>query len=197
MSDRDQTSTDEPYYAFRPSLLGDAWEFRLGPQALEWARGSRNGRIPYAEITRVRLSFRPVTMQSHRFITEIWSRNGPKLQITSTSWKSMVEQQRLDADYSAFVTALHRRMAAAGSRAAFVTGYAAPLYWIGLAVFAVTAFALAGLTVRAVQFGAWAGGTFTAVFFAIFLWQVGNFFRRNRPIVYRPEAPPAVLLPGG
>ena len=197
MSDRERTSTEDPSYEFKPSLLGDAWQFRLGSSALEWTRGSRSGRLPYREITRVRLSFRPMTMQSYRFITEIWPRSGPKLQITSTSWKSMVEQQRLDADYSAFVTELHRRMAAAGSQASFVTGYAAPLYWAGIALFAMTAFGLAGLIVRTIQLGAWAGGAFVVAFFAVFLWQVGNFFRRNRPTAYRPDAPPALLLPGG
>jgi hypothetical protein len=196
MSDRNQPSADDPHYEFKPSLLGDAWQFRLGPDALEWRRGSRADRVPYREIVQVRLSFRPVTMQSYRFITEIWSRNGPKLQIISTSWKSMVEQQRLDADYSTFVIELHRRLAAAGSQATFVTGYAAPLYWAGLAVFVVTALALAGMTVRAVQLGTWAASALVAVFFAVFLWQVGNYFRRNRPINYRPEALPAALLPG-
>jgi hypothetical protein len=31
----------------------------------------------------------------------------------------------------------------------------------------------------------------------LFLWQSGNFFRRNRPGLYRPEALPAELLPKG
>jgi len=182
-------------YVFKPSLLGGAWELRLEPDALAWTFGSRSGRVPYRQILRVRLSFRPVTMQSQRYVTEIWSSAGPKLQITSTSWKSMVEQERLTAAYSEFVTELHRRIAAAGAQATFVTGYTAPLYWTGLAVFVATALGLAGLMVRAVQLGAWAGTAFIAVFFAAFLWQVGNYFHRNRPSNYRPEAPPATLLP--
>src|SRR5262249_26003344 len=64
---------EDPGSAYKPSLMGASWEFRLRPDALEWHAGGRGGRIPYGTITRVRLSFRPVTMQTRRFVTEIWS----------------------------------------------------------------------------------------------------------------------------
>lgn len=195
MTDQDQTSVEDLQYTYKPSLLGGAWQFRLEPGALAWNFGSRSGRVPYRQIARVRLSFRPMTLQTQRFITEIWPQNGSKLQIASTSWKSMVEHERLDADYFTFVTALHKRLAAAGSQASFVTGYPAPLYWAGLAVFVATSLGLAGMVVRAVQLGAWAGLAFIAVFFGIFVWQVGNYFRRNKPGSYRPEAVPDAVLP--
>jgi hypothetical protein len=195
MTDQKQTSADELQYNFKPSLLGSAWQFRLERDALAWTVGSRSGRIPYRQITRVRLSFRPMTMQSQRFVAEIWSSAAPKLQIASTSWKSMVEQERLDADYRTFITELHRRLAAAGTQAAFVVGYAAPIYWAGVAVFVATAFGLAGMVVRAVQLGAWASVAFIVVFFGVFVWQVGSYFQRNRPGSYRPEALPAAVLP--
>ncbi len=67
-------------------------------------------------IRAVRLSYRPVTMQSHRFITEIWSPGNPKIQIVSASWRSIMEQERLDNAYSAFVTELHRRLGCGGRR---------------------------------------------------------------------------------
>ena len=40
-------------------------------------------------------------------------------------------------------------------------------------------------------------GLVIAAFLALFLWQGGNFFRRNRPGLYRPDAPPEELLPQG
>jgi hypothetical protein len=42
-----------------------------------------------------------------------------------------------------------------------------------------------------------AGAAFVGCFLLLLLWQGGNFFRRNRPGVYRPEALPAELLPKG
>jgi hypothetical protein len=71
------------------------------------------------------------------------------------------------------------------------------LYWPGLIVFAGVSLALAWLAVRALQADARAGAAFVAGFLALFLWQGGNFFRRNRPGLYRPDAIPAALMPKG
>jgi hypothetical protein len=193
----DATDRGDPTYAYKPSLLGAPWEFRLTPDALDWSIGRHQGRTPYDRITRVRLSFRPVTMQTRRFLTEIWPAGGPKLSIASSSWKSVLEQEGRDQDYGAFVRELHRRIAAAGARASFETGSPALLYWPGLAVFAVVSFGLAALTLQALQIGAWAGAAFVGGFLALFVWQSGNYFRRNRPGSYRPQAPPEWLVPPG
>ena len=193
----DATDRGDPAYAYKPSLLGAPWEFRLTADALEWSIGRHQGRTPYDRIARVRLSFRPVTMQTRRFVTEIWPAGGPKLSIASSSWKSVLEQEGRDQDYGAFVRELHRRIAAAGARAAFETGSPALLYWPGLAVFVVVSFGLAALTLQALQIGAWAGAAFVGGFLALFLWQSGNYFRRNRPGRYRPDALPEWLVPPG
>ena len=113
----DEKPPRDPTYAFKPSLIGGMCEFTLKPDALEWQIGRRSGRVRYDRVRAIRLSYRPVTTQSHRFITEIWSADNPKIQIVSVSWRSIMEQERLDAAYSAFVTELHRRVAAAGAPA--------------------------------------------------------------------------------
>lgn len=190
-----ESDSDEPVYAYKPSLMGAPFEFRLGPDALEWRKGTFAGRSPYGHIRRVRMSFRPMTMQNYRFLTELWVQDGPKVQIASTSWKSMVEHQRLNAEYGTFVTELNRRIGAAGGATAFETGSPALLYWPGVVILAGAALALAGLAVRALQTQAYGGAAFIAAFIALFLWQAGNFFRRNRPGTYRPDAVPPLLLP--
>jgi hypothetical protein len=38
---------------------------------------------------------------------------------------------------------------------------------------------------------------FIAALLALFVWQGSNFFRRNRPSDYRPDALPPELLPKG
>ena len=186
---------DDPVYVYKPSLMGAPWELRLGPDALEWQVGWRRGRIPYRRITRVRLSFRPLTMQTRRFVTEIWWPDGPRLSIASTSWRSLVEQQPQDQAYGAFIRELHRRIAAAGAVAALETGVPAMLYWPGLAVFAAVGLGLAALTVRALQVGAYGGAALVGGFFGLFVWQSGTYFQRNRPGRYRPEAVPKGLVP--
>jgi hypothetical protein len=198
MADEWTASGDDLAYAFKPSLIGAAWEFRLRAHALEWQTGGQAGSIPYDRIVRMRLSFRPVSMVSRRFVTEIWPADGARLSIASSSWRSLIEQTAQDQEYGAFVRELHRRMvgAGAGVRAAFETGAPALLYWPGLAVFTVVALGLAALAARALQVGALAGAAFVGGFFALFVWQSGTYFQRNRPGRYRPDALPADLVPG-
>lgn len=182
-------------YAYRPSLLGAPWEFALTGETIEYRVGRKTGRIDLRKITRVRLSFRPIAMQSQRFLTEIWAEGAPKLEICSSSWKSMVEQERLDRSYATFVMELHRRLTQAGVPARFEHGSSPLRYWPGLAIFVAIALALAALVVMGLRAQVWQGTGFVAVFFLIFLWQVGNFFRRNRPGFYRPNALPSALMP--
>ncbi len=175
--------------------MGAPWEFRLRPDGLAWKVGRFEGCVPYGRIRRVRLSFRPATMQWRRFVTEIWTLDGPKLTIASTTWRSLAEQASQDRAYGAFIRALHARVAAAGAKATFETGSPGVLYWPGLVVFAVASVALAVLTVRALATGAYAGAAFVGFFLALFLWQSGNYFHRNQPGRYAPHAPPARLVP--
>lgn len=182
-------------YSFKPSLMGAPFAFRLQPDGLEWSRGRHHGLIGYRDITRLRLSYRPVTMQTARYQLEIWSRGMPRLAVISGSWRSIVEMQPQGPAYRAFVTALHRRLAAAGATPRCERGIAAPLYWIGAAILGATALGLAALGVRALQAQAWGGAAFIAAFLAVFLWQAGNFFGRNRPGRYPLNEPPAALLP--
>ena len=187
----------DPVYIHKPSLMGAPWELRLRPEALEWRTGRHEGRIPYARVTRVRLSFRPVTMQTRRFLAEVWSAGGPRLSIASTSWRSMVEQEAQDQAYGAFMRELHRRIAAAGATPAFDRGSPALLYWPGLAVFVGVVAGFAVLIVQALDIGAYGGAAVVGAFFALFAWQGGTYFRRNRPGRYRPDALPADLVPDG
>jgi hypothetical protein len=183
-------------YAYKPSLMGAPMEFHLADDALEWRRGETGSRMAYRDIRRIRLGFRPMTMQNHRFLTEVWPAAGPKVQIASTSWKSMFEQERLDAGYSAFVAELSRRIGLAGGATQFDTGSPALLFWPGVVIFTAATVSMAALAVRALQTGALAAVAFILGFLALFLWQGGNFFLRNRPGTFDPNAIPAPLLPG-
>jgi hypothetical protein len=194
----DATGAGDPFaYAYRPSLLGAAWEFRLAGDGIDWAAGRKGGHIPFRAVRRLRMSYRPASMQSHRFMTELWADGAPKLEILSSSWKSLVEQERLDGRYTAFVAELHRRIALAAAPARFERGSNPLLYWPGLIAYIGVSLGLALLVVRALQASAKGGAVFIGGFLALFLWQGGNFFRRNRPGRYSPEALPGDLLPKG
>jgi hypothetical protein len=189
------TPSDERQYTYRPSLIGAPWSFTLTSDGLAWENGRRTGRVLYRDIRRVRLSYKPVSMQTQRYVMEVWAEGAPKLMAVSSSWKSMIEQERQDKSYSAFVTALHRRIGEAGAPVRFEQGRSPIAYWPGLLIFAGVALGLASLIVSALRSGVFAGAAFIAAFLGLFVWHGGNFFRRNRPGVYRPDALPELLLP--
>jgi len=192
-----ETPADDIVYAYKSSLMGAPFEFRLGPDAMAWRKGPFSGTTPYRDIRRVRLSFRPMSMYNYRFAAEFWQPKGPKLQAASTSWKSLVEHERLDAPYRAFVTELCRRVGAAGGETEFVTGSPALLYWPGVLVLAGAGFGIVGLVVRAVTTAAWGGAALLCAFLAFFAWQGGTFFWRNQPGTFDPNAVPDKVLPRG
>lgn len=182
-------------YAYKASLMGAPWEFRLEPDQLVWVIGRRQGQIFYRDIQRVRLSFRPATMQSYRFIAEIWSPGAPKLTIASTSWHGIAEQRRQDRPYRDFIVGLHQRIAGAKSTPVLEGGTHPLLYWPGVVVFAAIAVCIIALLISALRQNSWGATLFLAGFFALLLWQIGGFFRRNRPQRYEAGAIPDVLLP--
>ncbi len=188
---------DATFYTYRPSLLGAPWQFKLVDDCLEWSVGRRSGRMLLRDVNRVRMSFKLGNMQPQCFRTELWAAGAPKLEIASTSWKSMVEQERLDHSYSAFVAELHRRLARAAAPARYEQGTMPFKYWVGFALFAAIMLGLAALLVRGLQANALGGAVFIAAFLALFAWQGGKYFSRNRPGIYRPDAPPPALLPKG
>jgi hypothetical protein len=183
-------------YSYRPSAFGAPRAFSLTDSGIDWIAGGTSGSIPFDKIRRVRVSFRPNSMQSHRFVTELWAEGGPKLQIVSSSWKSMFEQERLDGAYSAFISELHRRIGHVNGSAQFDRGSSPFIYWPGVVIFVGAGIGLAALIARALQAGAMTSAAIVAAFLAVYLWQAGNFFRRNRPGIYRPDALPPEIIPG-
>jgi hypothetical protein len=184
----------ETVYIFKPSLVGAAWRFELTTDALEWQAGRRSGRFAYQDIRGIRLSYRPVSMQSRRFRADVF---GPEsmVRIVSVTWQTATLVAPQDAAYRRFVTNLHGRIKAAGGTPALESGLPRWLYRLGLGAMAVVVLAFAGLALRAVLTGSWAGLLFLAGFAALFGWQIGRFLQRNRPRRYSIDQLPPDLLP--
>jgi hypothetical protein len=182
-------------YAYKASLIGAAHRFELTEQGLSWRMAGRSGVWPYADIAIVRLSYRPVSMQSRRFRADIENADGARLVILSTSWRTAALMAPQDKDYRAFMAQLHARMARAGSKALLVGGLGPRVYAAAIICVTLVAIAMAGLFVRSIATGEWAGALFLVGFMALFAWQVGGFIARNRPLAYTFERLPKALLP--
>jgi hypothetical protein len=182
-------------YVYKASLIGAAHQFELTDEGLSWRIGSKAGVWPYADIKAIRLSYRPVSMQSRRFRADIETANHQRLAILSTSWQTVVLMAPQDHDYRAFITSLHQRMEKAGSNAKLIGGIGPKLYAAGIVLLALVAIAISGLFLRAIATGAFAGALFLVGFAALFAWQIGGFIRRNRPRTYTFDRLPEALLP--
>jgi hypothetical protein len=182
-------------YAYKASLVGAAHQFELTDAGLSWRIAGKSGVWPYADINMVRLSYRPVSMQSRRFRADIGNRDGGRIAILSTSWQSAALMAPQDQDYRAFMTALHARLAQAGSQASLAGGLKPRVYTAALLLLVLVAIAMSGLLVRALVTGEFAGALFLIGFAALFAWQVGGFVGRNRPLAYSFNDLPKALLP--
>ena len=182
-------------YAYKASLIGAAHQFELTDEGLSWRIAGRSGVWPYTEINIVRLSYRPVSMQSRRFRADIGRSGGTRIAILSTSWQSASLMAPQDRDYRVFITALHARMAQAGSQATLLGGLRPRVYAAAIGLLVLVAIAISGLMVRAIATGEFSGALFLVGFAALFAWQVGGFVMRNRPLMYAFDHLPKALLP--
>jgi len=182
-------------YAYKASLIGSAHQFELTDRGLSWKISGRTGVWAYRDIASIRLSYRPSSMQAHRFRADIWNRDGGHIRIVSTNWQTVSLMTPQDNGYRAFIEGLHARMAASGSTARLTGGLPSGLYAAALVFVALLAIAMVGLFVRAVATGEHAGALFLIGFALLFNWQIGGFVRRNRPISYTFDGLPEALLP--
>jgi len=182
-------------YAYKASLIGAAHRFELTDTALSWHLAGRSGVWQYADIAALRLSFRPVSMQAHRFRADIRHVDGGRISILSTSWQTAALMAPQDEGFRVFIRALHARMKQAGSRAVLTGGLSRRTYAAALALVALLAMAMSGLLVTALAMRQFAGAAFILGFAALFAWQIGGFIRRNRPLAYTFDELPEKLLP--
>ena len=184
-------------YQYRPRMVGSELAFRLGEQSLEWSVAGSRGSVTYPMIARVRLGYRPSNLGNRRFIAEIWPLNGPRLEVASASYRSLVAMDDQGPAYNAFVGELHRRIAEAGGDCRFEAGFAAWRWWPMVVVGIVTAAGLLYVAIQTLLRDDLGAGVLIAAFIALFAWQMGPLIVRNRPRDYEPNHIPADVLPAG
>jgi hypothetical protein len=182
-------------YIYKASLISSAYQFELMDAGLSWRIGRRSGVWPYADIASIRLSYRPMSMQSRRFRADIAKAGGGRIAILSTTWQTVSLMTPQDQGYRAFITELHQRMRAAGSRASLTGGIGTVSYATAVVMLVLLAIAMIGLFVRALATSEFTGALFLVGIAIWFAWTIGGFVKRNRPRRYSFDDLPATLLP--
>jgi hypothetical protein len=189
------SASEELVYAYKPRLMGPAFEYRLARDGLDWQIGPRSGRVSYPMIRHVRLGYKPTNLATSRYIAEIWPANAPKLSLASTSARSLVDSSEHRDEYRHFIEELHRRIAAARGECTFDAGFPAWRWWPAAVIGLATAMAVIYIVVQGVRGGQALVAGLIALVSVWFLWQIWNIVIRNRPRTYTPDAIPQDVLP--
>lgn len=182
-------------YAYKASLVSSAQQFELTDAGLQWRLGGRSGVWPYADIASIRLSYRPMSLQSRRFRADLRKSGGGRIAIVSTTWQTVTLMAPQDQGYRAFIVELHARMKAAGSTATLTGGIGRLSYGTAVVMLVLLAIAMVGLLVRALLTSEFTGALFLVGISIWFAWTIGAFIRRNRPRRYSFDELPEALLP--
>lgn len=191
-------------YAFQPRLGGPGTRITLKDDVLTYALGRREGTLDLRDVSGVHLLYHPAKLAYASFETRLRAWDGRRLKLSSVSRVGLTQVKDQGADYAAFVRALHGRLAVLETSGAilghpkvdFRGGYG-PLRWWIMTVLGILA--LGGL-VAVLGFvlldREWALGGLIALLSALAAWPTVEMISRNRPVRYRPSAPPDQLLPG-
>lgn len=182
-------------FAYRPRPFAAETALELGPRALIANRAGKDVTIPYRDIATIRLFYAPRGINFTGFRAKIYARSGATVAFEDRSYKSLVEQERLEGPYRAFVEALCARAAAESPNLLLHAGKVGSMLALTALAGAVTLLLLTYFGWQALaarQWGITAGVAVFVGYFAAWTWQ---FVVRNRPRTFSAGAIPEDILP--
>lgn len=182
-------------YEHSPRPIGGPIKFTLKGDRLVVDSGRKVYEVRLGAVDTVRMTYEPGRFAQKAFRTKVRMKDGKTFTFSSLSWKSLVEAESLPGQYRAFTQALFEGIAQANPQARFVAGKPWIL-WAATTLVAIgSLLAMAYLIWRALTGGATAVALLGGLFAAVGVWQIEPMVRLNKPRPFRPDAPPAELLP--
>lgn len=182
-------------YTHAPRPTAGPVSFRLDGDRLTVDTGRKVQEVRLGAVETVRLTYEPRSFAQNAFQTRVRLTDGKTFAFSSLSWKSLIEAERKDGEYRAFLAALLPAIAAASPKARFLGGRPRAVWILVTALAFASLLALAWFAFRALSAGAMGAAAMGALFFALGIWQLEPMVRRNRPTTFRPDAPPTELMP--
>jgi hypothetical protein len=183
-------------YGFRASALSRNRVFRLTEDALVWQdEGAPLDGVFLDDIAEVRVAYAPTRVARNRYRTQVIFRQGGMVELFNTHYAGFADFEERNAEYAAFVRALHRRLADRNAPATFRKGDS-PAAYAGNLALATFVFAMIALAfVLLFNFGlVWIALVKLAIVL-FFVPALIRYVRRSRPAAYDPRAIPAEALP--
>lgn len=181
-------------YSHRPKPFSTELELELTAHELIATRGRSVQRYPLTAIERIQLTFTPRNTAHMAFSCRIQATDGKSVKFDSLSWKSLIETEKQNDDYTRFVTALCER-AAAGSPKAVLHAGVSRFRHTGMLVIGVgVLLGLAGIAIYAFMGDAPGSGALAFGLLAYLAWWMHGYLTRNKPTAFRAtDIPPSVL----
>ena len=187
---------DPTTYRLRASAFVKPRTYRLTEDALAWEEdGQKPDGVPYGEISEVRLAFAPTRVATNRYRAQIIFRQGGMAELFNMDYRGFADFAEHNAEYVAFLTELHRRLAERGKAVVFRQGNSVGAY---IGNVALTVFIFMAIAVAFVMLFSWGGPWVAVAKLAIVLFFVPvliRYIRRAKPATYDPLALPADALP--
>ena len=182
-------------YAHRAKPYSSDLELRLTARALMAEKGKSQQTYALDKLERIRLSFSPRNTSKLTFLCEVRAMDGSSVKFDNLTWKSMIQTERQDVDFRAFVLALIERTATVNRSVRLEAGIGTLKFnlmrMIGFGLIA----ALAGATIFSATKASYtvAVGSFGLTVY-IALW-LRDFLTRNQPRAFTASAVPGNVLP--
>lgn len=184
-------------YSFRSNAFVGERTYRLTDDALVVEEvGKPLGGAFFDGISEVRLAFAPTRAATHRYRAQIVYRAGGMAELFNLHYRGIMDFPEKNAEYTAFLTELHRRLAAKGKDVRYRAGNSVGGY-IGNWALTIFIFAMLALVIFFL-IPNW-GGTWIVfaklVVILFFIPVLITYMRKAKPRTYDPLAIPADVLP--
>jgi len=184
-----------PSYQHNPRPVGGPISFVLDGDRLTVDSGRRVQEVRLGAVESVRMTYEPGRLGQKAFRTKVVMKDGKAFSFSSVSWRSLIEAEQLGREYRAFTRDLFEAIARANPDARFVAGKPWWLWFSTAAVAVTSLLAMAVLIWHAFRMGSTSVALLGGLFAVVGVWQIEPMVRLNKPRPFRPEAPPADLLP--
>ncbi len=181
-------------YRHRPRPFGGEVSFRLDGETLVIDTGREVENWSLRDIAVIRMTYEPKSVVWQGFRLTMTHKNGRNLSLTNLDWKSYVQVERQDADYTRFAIDLIRQTETANPRVVCIAGKTAPVYYATALFGASTTLLMTVMTILAALNGAVAYAALAALFILPFAQMSWALSHRNKPEFFSTaDIPPRVL----
>lgn len=185
----------ERVYAHRAKPIAPPMVLRLSDELIIGERGSRKEPILLSKLARIRLRYAPRNTALHAFRCEARAIDGRGVVFDNISWTSLMQNERLDADYRAFVLDLVTRAAKANPKLQLEAGVGRFHYRLmQISGIAILVGLIATGVAAAIGKSLPLAGLAAALVIYLGYW-LREFLTRNKPRSFEASAVPEGVLP--